>query len=148
MGTLFSTCMNTGTYGVSPRDAGVASATVNTGQQLGGSLGTSLFNTIATSAATSYIAAHLAAVHGHPSKAVVSQVTAAGLVHGYTTVFWWAFGVFLGGAVIVGTLMRRGPLHPLVRDSAAGSAAAPVAAEDAEAAEGDAEAAAPVATPE
>jgi EmrB/QacA subfamily drug resistance transporter len=133
MGTLFSTSMNTGTYGVSPRDAGVASATVNTGQQLGGSLGASLFNTIATSAATSYIAAHLAAVPGHPSRAVAGQVTAAGMVHGYTTVFWWCFGVFLGGAVIVGTLMRRGPLHPLARDSAA--AAAPAAAQDAVAGE-------------
>ena len=27
---MFSTCMNTGTYGVAPQDAGVASASVNT----------------------------------------------------------------------------------------------------------------------
>src|ERR1700678_3385206 len=45
LGLMFSTAFNTGTYGVAPRDAGVASATVNTGQQLGGSLGTSLLNT-------------------------------------------------------------------------------------------------------
>ncbi|HVT70657.1 MAG TPA: MFS transporter [Trebonia sp.] len=112
MGFLFSTCMNTGTYGVSPRDAGVASATVNTGQQLGGSIGTSLFNTIAASATASYIAGHLA-VHGAPSKAAVALVQAQGLIHGYTTVFWWCFGIFLGGAVIVGLLMRRGPLQGL-----------------------------------
>ena len=154
MGFLFSTCMNTGTYGVPPQDAGVASATVNTGQQLGGSLGTSLFNTIATSAATGYIASHLSAVHGRPAAAVVKQVTSAGMVHGYTTVFWWCFGVFLGGAVVVGTLMRRGPLHPVVRDTPAASVAAPAAGEDEAAAEdaasagGDAEAVAPVATPE
>ena len=36
MGFMFSTAMNTGTYGVAPQDAGVASASVNTGQQLGG----------------------------------------------------------------------------------------------------------------
>jgi EmrB/QacA subfamily drug resistance transporter len=146
MGFLFSTCMNTGTYGVSPRDAGVASATVNTGQQLGGSLGTSLFNTIATSAAASYTAAHLAAVHGHPSTAVVNQATAAGLVHGYTTVFWWCFGIFLGGAAVAGALMRRGPLNPLVDGTQVVSVAAPAASADAAAAvESDAE---PVTAPE
>jgi EmrB/QacA subfamily drug resistance transporter len=109
MGFLFSTAMNTGTFGVSPRDAGVASATVNTGQQLGGSIGTSLFNTIATSATAAYITGHMV-FHGAPTKAAIDLVQAQGLVHGYTTVFWWGFGIFLGGAVIVGTLMRRGPL--------------------------------------
>ena len=53
--------INTGTYGVAPQDAGVASATVNTGQQLGGSIGTSLLNTIFAAAVASYLAAHLAA---------------------------------------------------------------------------------------
>ena len=40
---------------MAPADAGVASATINTGQQIGGSIGTSLLNTIATSAIASYI---------------------------------------------------------------------------------------------
>ena len=48
--------MNTGTFGVAPKDAGVASATLNVGQQLGGSIGTALLNTIATSATASYLA--------------------------------------------------------------------------------------------
>jgi len=129
MGLLFSTSMNTGTFGVPPRDAGVASATVNTGQQLGGSIGTSLFNTIAASAAASYIAAHMT-FHGAPSKSAIALVEAQGAVHGYTTVFWVGFGIFLGGAVLVGTLMRRGPLQlpqaaPAATDAA--SAAAPAA---------------------
>ena len=47
--------MNTGTFGVAPYDAGVASATLNVGQQLGGSIGTALLNTIATSATASYL---------------------------------------------------------------------------------------------
>jgi hypothetical protein len=86
-------------------------------------------------------------VHGHPSKAVVNQVTAAGLVHGYTTVFWWCFGIFLGGAVVTGALMRRGPLNPLVRGTETVSVAAPAVSADAatETVESDAE---PVATPE
>ena len=144
MGFLFSTAMNTGTYGVSPRDAGVASATVNTGQQLGGSIGTSLFNTIAASASASYIAAHLVS-HGQPASLVQAQ----GLVHGYTTVFWWCFGIFLGGAVIVGALMRRGPLQAIAHGAPAASAAAPATAtEPVVAEEADAEPAAPVTTPE
>lgn len=50
IGLIIAPSINTGTFGVTPEDAGVASATVNTGQQLGGSIGTSLFNTIAASA--------------------------------------------------------------------------------------------------
>jgi EmrB/QacA subfamily drug resistance transporter len=148
MGFLFSTAMNTGTFGVPPRDAGVASATVNTGQQLGGSIGTSLFNTIAASATASYIASHMV-FHGQPSKSAVALIQAQGLVHGYTTVFWWCFGIFLGGAVIVGTLMRRGPLQPAAHGTPAPSAAAPAARADDVVSEGaDAESAASVTTPE
>jgi len=121
MGFMFSTALNTGTYGVSPRDAGVASASVNTGQQLGGAIGTSLLNTIAASATASYIASHL--VPSAPSNAALKQanamVQAQGMIHGYTTVFWWCMGIFIGGAVIVGSLMRSGPLHPVVRDTPA-----------------------------
>jgi len=81
----------------------VSSASVNTGQQLGGAIGTALLNTIAASAATSYLAGH---VHGRPTPQLV-QLAA---VHGYTTVFWWCAGIFAAGALICGTLLRRGPL--------------------------------------
>jgi len=103
MGFVFSSAINTGTFGVAPRDAGVASASVNTGQQLGGSIGTALLNTIAASATTSYLASHL---RGRPSPQLV-QLAA---IHGYTTVFWWCAGIFAVGAVICGALLRRGPL--------------------------------------
>src|SRR5215472_11548152 len=59
LGLLFSSAINTGTFGVAPRDAGASSASVNTGQQLGGAIGTALLNTIAASATTSYLASHL-----------------------------------------------------------------------------------------
>jgi hypothetical protein len=62
MGMVISTAIATGTFGVTPQDAGVASATVTVGQQLGASIGTSLLNTIFAGAVTSYLAArHLAA---------------------------------------------------------------------------------------
>ncbi len=135
MGFMFSTALNAGTYGVSPRDAGVASASVNTGQQLGGSIGTALLNTIAASATASYIAAHVATA-GH-TRAALREVMAAGLVHGYTTVFWTCAGIFAGGAIVCGTLMRRGPLQaatarggePAVAATAAGQGAAVTSAE-------------------
>ena len=109
LGMVIAPSINTGTFGVAPQDAGVASASVNTGQQLGGSIGTSLLNTIAASAAASYLAAHLSArtpAGGKPSPLLVTQ----SLVHGYTTAFWWASGIFLFGAVVAGGLFRWGPL--------------------------------------
>src|SRR5260370_39950563 len=56
LGQIIAPSINTGTFGVATSDAGVASATVNTGQQLGGAVGTALLNTNAASAAASYIA--------------------------------------------------------------------------------------------
>jgi EmrB/QacA subfamily drug resistance transporter len=103
MGLIFGMVAATGTFGVAPRDAGVASASINTGQQLGGSIGTALLNTIAASATTSYLADHL---HGRPTPQLI-QLAA---VHSYTTVFWWCAGIFAAGAVICGSLLRRGPL--------------------------------------
>jgi len=106
MGFMFSTCMNTGTYGVAPQDAGVASASVNTGQQLGGSIGTALLNTIFANAVASYLVAHARGFSG-PRQVLQSLA----LVHGYQTAFWWCTGLFLAAAVIGGTLMRRGALY-------------------------------------
>jgi hypothetical protein len=101
--------MNTGTFGVAPSDAGVAAASLNVGQQLGGSIGTALLNTIATSAAAAYAASHLtpAIVASAGSRAALQ---AAAAVHGYTTGFWWTAGFFAAGAVICGALLRPGPL--------------------------------------
>jgi predicted MFS family arabinose efflux permease len=109
IGLALPPSMNTGTFGVAPKDAGVASATLNVGQQLGGSIGTALLNTIATSATASYL------VGLHFSAAVLAsprgrQVLAAAAVHGYTTAFWWTAGIFVAGAVVCGSLLRWGPL--------------------------------------
>jgi EmrB/QacA subfamily drug resistance transporter len=126
MGLMFSTAFNTGTYGVAPQDTGVASASVNTGQQLGGAIGTALLNTIAASATAAYLVSH---VHGKPTAAVTQQA----LVHGYTTAFWWCAAIFLGGAVLCGSLMRSGPLQgraPAAAPAAEAEEATPVSASD------------------
>src|SRR6516225_61125 len=109
LGLVFAPVFNTGTFGVPPRDAGVASATVNTGQQLGGSIGTSLLNTIFATAVAHYLASHLSpatAIHGRPGP----QLTGLALIHGYSTAFWWSAAILACGAIIAGTLLRSGPL--------------------------------------
>jgi hypothetical protein len=108
VGIVIAPVINTGTFGVAPQDAGVASATVTVGQQLGASVGTSLLNTIFASAVASYLAAHLAAARiiGRPA------LTGLALAHGYDTAFWWTAGIFAGGAVIGGLLLRSWPLRP------------------------------------
>jgi EmrB/QacA subfamily drug resistance transporter len=111
LGQVIAPALNTGTFGVAPHDAGVASATINVGQQLGGSIGTALLNTVAAAATATYLTSHLnpaTIVAGHSSPALVQQ----SLVHGYTVGFWWTAGIFTLGAVVCGTLLRRGPLDP------------------------------------
>jgi hypothetical protein len=50
IGQVIAPVANTGTFGVAPDDAGVAAATINAGQQVGGSIGTSLLNTMVADA--------------------------------------------------------------------------------------------------
>ena len=106
LGMVIAPSINTGTYGVAPQDAGVASATVTVGQQLGASIGTSLLNTIFASAVTSYIAAHVA------SARLIGRQALAGLAlaHGYDTAFWWTAGILAGGSIVAAILFRPGPL--------------------------------------
>jgi EmrB/QacA subfamily drug resistance transporter len=106
LGMVIAPSINTGTFGVAPQDAGVASASVTVGQQLGASIGTSLLNTIFASAVASYAAAHLA------SARIIGRQTLAGLAlaHGYDTAFWWAAGILACGSIVGGILFRRGPL--------------------------------------
>jgi hypothetical protein len=108
LGLVIAPVINTGTFGVAPQDAGVASATVTVGQQLGASVGTALLNSIFTAAVTAYLTAHLAQARLIGRQAL----TGLALAHGYDTAFWWTAGIFAAGAIIGGTLLRRGPLRP------------------------------------
>nr|WP_308012189.1 MFS transporter [Streptomyces acidipaludis] len=115
-GLIFGMVAATGTFGVAPLDAGVASASINTGQQLGGSIGTALLNSIAAGAAGRYLSGHL---HGRPTP----QLLQAAAIHSYTTVFWWCAGLYAAGAVLCGALLRPGPL---ARPETAPTAPAPL----------------------
>jgi EmrB/QacA subfamily drug resistance transporter len=99
----------TATQGVAPRDAGVASAMVNTSQQVGGSLGVALLSTLAADAVSGFTA-----TAGTPLA--LAQAEAA--VHGYTTAFWWAAGFIAAGAVVTALLFERGHGTVTVREPA------------------------------
>ncbi len=88
MGCIFAPAFGTATLGVEGNEAGVASAMVNTSQQVGGSVGTALLSTIFATAVTSYAGSH-------PR---VPGLRDAATVHGYTTAFWWAAGIFAVGS--------------------------------------------------
>jgi EmrB/QacA subfamily drug resistance transporter len=95
MGLVFSSAMATATFGVEPADAGVASALVNTMQQVGGSIGTALLSTLAATTVTSDLA----------GRAPDPALLASAAVHGYTTAFWWATAIFAGGALLCTALL-------------------------------------------
>ena len=98
LGTVFATGMSLATLGVEADDAGVASATVNTMQQVGGSVGTALLNTLAATAAATFAASHL-------TNPAVAQLAA---VHSYVVAFWWSAAIFVIGAVITAVMLRPG----------------------------------------
>jgi EmrB/QacA subfamily drug resistance transporter len=90
MGSIFPAAFSTGTLGVKRHEAGVASAMINTSQQVGGSVGTALLSTIFASAVASYASAH----------AHVAHAAAEASVHGYTTGFTWAAAIFGVGFLV------------------------------------------------
>jgi EmrB/QacA subfamily drug resistance transporter len=95
MGNIFAPAFATATFGVAPRDTGVASAMVNTMQQVGGSIGTALLSSIFASAVSAYL----------DGRAPTPQTIGEAAVHGYTVAFWVAAGVFAFGAAVVAVTM-------------------------------------------
>ena len=91
MGLVFVAQTTLALHGVGEHDAGVASAMLNTSQQIGGALGTALLNTLYASAVTSYLATHPAT-----SAAVLGEAT----ISGYHRAFLVG-AVFLAAALVV-----------------------------------------------
>ncbi|MYU04524.1 DHA2 family efflux MFS transporter permease subunit [Streptomyces sp. SID8366] len=105
MGTAFMPAMSLATTGVEPRDAGVASAMVNTSQQVGGAIGTALLNTIAASAKTSYLKDHIAGAVTRPQQQLVGLQS---MVHGYSTAIAFAVGILAVASLIAFTFVNAG----------------------------------------
>ncbi|WP_228498171.1 MFS transporter [Plantibacter sp. VKM Ac-2876] len=98
MGSIMPASMQTATLGVDRAFAGVASATVNTSQQVGGSIGVALLNTLAASAATAYVTDN-----APPTPEVLAQAA----IQSYQTAYFWGAGFFAVGAVTAALLFRR-----------------------------------------
>jgi EmrB/QacA subfamily drug resistance transporter len=100
VGLTFAPAIVTATAGVPADDAGVASAMVNTSQQIGGAVGTAVLSTIFISAVTRYMTSHPPGPRVQPAAAI----------HGYHVAFAVACGLFLVGAVLTAALLRSGQL--------------------------------------
>ncbi|CAK7287934.1 MFS transporter [Streptomyces misionensis] len=105
MGTAFMPAMSLATQGVEPRDAGVASAMVNTSQQVGGAIGTALLNTIAASAKTSYFNDHVGGALTKPQQQLLGLQS---MVHGYTSAIALAVGILGVASLIAFTFVNAG----------------------------------------
>ncbi|WP_067462201.1 MFS transporter [Nocardia amamiensis] len=95
LGGAMATAFQGATSGVQHEDAGVASAMINTSQQVGGSIGTALLSTIAASAASDYLSAR------KPDPLTIAQSA----IESYTTSFWWATAIFVAGGILTAVLM-------------------------------------------
>jgi EmrB/QacA subfamily drug resistance transporter len=100
VGLTFAPAIVTATAGVPADDAGVASAMVNTSQQIGGAVGTAVLSTIFASAVTRYMTSHPPGPRVQPAAAI----------HGYNVAFAVSCGLFLVGAVLTAALLRSGQL--------------------------------------
>jgi hypothetical protein len=97
LGLAFPALSNTALTNVQVEDSGVASAMVNTTQQIGGSLGTALLNTVAATATAGFIRAN--------GRSSVS----AGLVHGYAVAFAVGAALLVVAAIVAFVLVQDRP---------------------------------------
>jgi EmrB/QacA subfamily drug resistance transporter len=97
-GMIFAVTINTATAGVRRQDTGVASALVNTMQQVGGSIGLSALSTVALTATASYLAAH----HTGPLAPAIAATS------GYTTAFAIAAAILGLGVILSIVLLPSG----------------------------------------
>lgn len=86
-------------HAIDHHDAGVASAMINTSQQVGGSLGTALMNTVAVTATSAYLVTHSAEGRAGMPEA---------LTEGFTRGFYVGAGLLVTAAVVVFLMVRIG----------------------------------------
>jgi hypothetical protein len=99
MAFVFIPTASVALHAIDQHDAGVASAMINTSQQVGGSLGTALMNTVAVTATSSFLVANAAA-----GPAVMPEA----LTHGFTRGFYVGAALLFAAAVVVFFMIRIG----------------------------------------
>ena len=118
MGQCFVPLTVTAISGVAPAEAGLASALLNTGQQVGGALGLATLGTLAISSTRHYISSVVATTHRPPSAAVIN----AAITHGYTRAFTLSAAI-MAFALLISVIAIRVP-NAAARRAAAGHGAA------------------------
>ncbi|MEV6520835.1 MFS transporter [Longispora sp. NPDC051575] len=113
MALVFVPLGNTALSGVDPHDAGVASALLNTSQQIGGSLGVALLNTVFTTAVANFITDYVKT--NGPEK--LQEATALGAVHGYNVAFTVSAVLLGASAVIIFLMIQNTPKNAAAGDS-------------------------------
>ena len=94
---VFIPASSTALFGVGSHDAGVASAVLNTSQQIGGSLGTALLNTLFAGAVTGYVTDNLR------DPADAERLLPLAFIEGYHVAFY--AGAVLFAAALATTLL-------------------------------------------
>ena len=89
---VFIPLTSTSLHNVGNHDTGVASAMVNTSQQIGGSLGTALLNTVAATATATYATAN---------SSLGENVQAFAMTHGFTVAFKFSAALLFIGAIVL-----------------------------------------------
>ena len=108
MGQCFVPLTVTAVSGVAPEEAGIASALVNTGQQIGGALGLAVLGTVAISSARHYATSAV-----HSGAHVSTTLFNAAQVHGDTTAFKVAAAI-MGVALLISLIVIRRPPSVIV----------------------------------
>jgi EmrB/QacA subfamily drug resistance transporter len=119
MAGVFIPASSTALIGVSEHDAGVASALLNTSQQVGGSLGTALLNTLYAGAVTGFLTDNLSP---NADKAQIGQTTNDAFMHGYHVAFFWG-SVMLMIALIVAVVLVNAKKDDIPTEAGAPAAA-------------------------
>jgi EmrB/QacA subfamily drug resistance transporter len=109
---VFIPAASTSLVGVGSHDAGVASAVLNTSQQIGGSLGTALLNTLFAGAVTAYFTDN---PPSSPEQA--EQVLPLAFIHGYHVAFFWG-AVLFAVALLVSIILINAHKEDVPADSA------------------------------
>ena len=99
MALVFIPISTTALHGIGGRDSGVASAALNTSQQIGGSLGTALLNTIAATSAANYLV---------NNPGLGDKANTFALTHGYTASFKAGAAMLMVGAFVIMVFMKIG----------------------------------------
>jgi EmrB/QacA subfamily drug resistance transporter len=116
-GMISAPAINTATTGVASQDSGVASALVNTMQQVGGSIGTSALSTFALTATASYLVTH----HTGPLASAIAAT------HGYNTAFTVSAALLGLGLILAIALLPSKLRLAELGNAAAAPASAPAA---------------------